>query len=178
MLRPQSIRPRMARVSRTPLALEGERQTYIGRWASRLWIVEATAQQDAGTSAVEVALILPIFLLLLLCAIDFGQAIVRYNAASEAARDGARVGMVQVTPNPTVTLPPQITSPQATAIASAAMSKAPTIGVATVVPSTGGDSYSGYYVRVDVTTSYQPVVGQYLGINGPIPITASSQINR
>jgi len=49
---------------------------------------------DAGQSLVETALILPVLLLLLMGVWDFGRAIYAYISISNAARDGARVAIV------------------------------------------------------------------------------------
>ena len=48
----------------------------------------------AGQSLVEFALVLPIFLLLVFGVIDGGRLIYTYNSLSNAARDGARVAIV------------------------------------------------------------------------------------
>ncbi len=50
-----------------------------------------------GQSLVEFALILPIFILLLVGLFDFGRAIYGYNTISNAAREAARVAIVNQT---------------------------------------------------------------------------------
>ncbi len=47
-----------------------------------------------GQTLVEFALILPIFLFLLVVIFDFGRAIYYYNAIHNAAREGARYGVI------------------------------------------------------------------------------------
>ncbi len=49
--------------------------------------------REAGQSAVEFALVLPILLLLLIGVFDFGRAFYYYNAVANAAREGARAGV-------------------------------------------------------------------------------------
>lgn len=49
---------------------------------------------SAGQAVLELALILPILLVLFLGIIDFGRGIYLYNTVSNAAREGARVGIV------------------------------------------------------------------------------------
>jgi hypothetical protein len=44
---------------------------------------------------VEMAVVLPIFFLLVLGLVDLGRAVFVYNSLAEAARDGARYGSVQ-----------------------------------------------------------------------------------
>jgi Flp pilus assembly protein TadG len=47
-----------------------------------------------GTSVVEMALVLPLLLLLVFAIGDFGIAYTRWNSLTNAAREGARVGVV------------------------------------------------------------------------------------
>jgi Flp pilus assembly protein TadG len=47
-----------------------------------------------GQSLVETALVLPILLIILLGIFDFGRAVFAYNAISNAAREAARVAIV------------------------------------------------------------------------------------
>ncbi len=51
-------------------------------------------RKQRGQTLAEFALILPILLLILMGMFDFGRAIVAYNTLSEAARNGARVSIV------------------------------------------------------------------------------------
>lgn len=52
---------------------------------------------DAGQDLVEYALVLPIFLLLVLSVIEFGVLFYQYNIVANAAREGARAGIVMET---------------------------------------------------------------------------------
>lgn len=60
-------------------------------------VVDRGPRRDKGQSLVEVALALPVFLLLLMALFDFGRVIYAYNTVSEAARNGARVAIVNQT---------------------------------------------------------------------------------
>jgi Flp pilus assembly protein TadG len=51
-------------------------------------------RRRSGQSLVELALALPIILLLFMAIFDFGRAIFAFNTVSNAARDGARVAIV------------------------------------------------------------------------------------
>lgn len=51
-------------------------------------------QDERGTSIVEMALVLPLFMLLVLGVMDFGRAIYVRNILANAARDGARFAIV------------------------------------------------------------------------------------
>jgi TadE-like protein len=52
-----------------------------------------------GQSLVEVALVLPILLLILLGVFDFGRAVFAFNTVSNAAREAARVAIVDQAPS-------------------------------------------------------------------------------
>ncbi len=51
-----------------------------------------------GQSLVEVALVLPILLIILLGIFDFGRAVFAYNAVSNSAREAVRVAIVNQSP--------------------------------------------------------------------------------
>ena len=55
---------------------------------------ERTKQARNGQGLVEFALILPVLVLIFMGIVDFGRAIYAYNAVSNAAREGARTGIV------------------------------------------------------------------------------------
>jgi Flp pilus assembly protein TadG len=52
------------------------------------------ARQGRGQSLAEFALVLPIFLLLFMAIVDFGTAVFTYNSLTNAAREGARLAIV------------------------------------------------------------------------------------
>lgn len=54
-------------------------------------------KNEKGQSLVEFALILPLLLLLIMGIIQFGLVFLGYISVSNAAREGARVGIVQTT---------------------------------------------------------------------------------
>ena len=130
---------------------------------------------ERGASALEFALILPVFTLLILGTVDFGQAIVLYTMAGQAAREGAHAGKFQVTADPNGGMP-TISSAQATAIATAARSQTAGLGDQLAVSATAGtDPANGPYVQVVVSGSYQPAAGRLFGISN-IPIRGSSKL--
>src|SRR6186713_1001142 len=81
----QSSGARLHRMSLLRRQALAPRLGALRRWAER------------GTSTLELALVAPIFLALILGALDLGQAVVLYNMTSEAAREGARTAIVQAT---------------------------------------------------------------------------------
>lgn len=56
--------------------------------------MDSRAMQRRGQSLVEFALILPVLILIFMGIVDFGRAIYAYNSVSNAAREGARTGIV------------------------------------------------------------------------------------
>lgn len=59
-----------------------------------------------GQSLVELALILPVLMLVLVGILDFGRAFYAYNAISNAAREGARYGTIHPTNTDSDGFPP------------------------------------------------------------------------
>lgn len=53
-------------------------------------------RNERGAAMVEMALVLPIVILLFLGMIDFGRALFLYNNLTNAAREGARYGATQI----------------------------------------------------------------------------------
>ena len=75
-------------------------------------------QSSRAQTLVEFALIAPFLVLLLLALFDFGRAIYAYNAISNAAREGARVAIVDQGPaSGGISLAAQEAANQATALA-------------------------------------------------------------
>lgn len=54
-----------------------------------------------GQTLVEFALLLPLFLLIVVVIFDLGRAVYYYSAISNAAREGARFGIINPPSNPT-----------------------------------------------------------------------------
>lgn len=71
---------------------------------------------DRGQSLVEFALLVPILILLIFGLFDFGRAIYAYNAVSNAAREGARIAIVDQGPTSGVSLAAQEAANQATSL--------------------------------------------------------------
>jgi Flp pilus assembly protein TadG len=67
-------------------------QKVVSPWkAIRGW-----RDSDAGQSLVEFSLVLPIFLVLLFALVDFGRGFYTWLLVTNAAREGARAGAVQL----------------------------------------------------------------------------------
>jgi Flp pilus assembly protein TadG len=71
--------------------------------------IDRTARsREAGTSVVEMAIVLPLLLLLVFAIGDFGIAYTRWVSLTNAAREGARVGVVFRNPCDAATVESQI----------------------------------------------------------------------
>jgi Flp pilus assembly protein TadG len=77
---------------------------------------ERAVSRERGQSLVEFALIAPLLVLLLLAIFDFGRAIYAYNTISNAAREGARIAIVDQGPASGVSLAAKEAANQATAL--------------------------------------------------------------
>jgi Flp pilus assembly protein TadG len=131
---------------------------------------------ERGTSTVELALIIPTFLLLLVGVFDLAWMTILSNMTSEAAREGARAGIVLLSPD-TGGCPTAVSSAQSTAISTAARRHTLSFGgsVYSVVPTAGGSVADGCYLQVRVTTTYAPVTGSLLPI-GSTQLGATSRL--
>lgn len=69
-----------------------------------------------GQSLAEFALVLPVLLLLFMGILDFGRAVFAYNTLSNAAREGARVAIVDQTVTGGVSAGAQKAADQATGL--------------------------------------------------------------
>lgn len=126
---------------------------------------------ERGTSTLELALIVPSFLLLLVGAIDLSWLVILSNMTSEAAREGARIAKVSVAPTPG-----PVSNAAATPIAAAARNHVVAYGSGgyDVTSTVGGSAQDGYYVQVVVSTTYQPVSGSFL----PVPARSVNATSR
>ena len=101
---------------------------------------------DHGAAAVELALILPVLILLLGGIIDFGLAFNAQISATHAAREGARAAVVE--------------APDPVSVANAAFSAPAATGSASLAAGCGG---GGEQARVVVSVAYDPFFLAFLG---------------
>lgn len=136
-------------------------------------------QRSRGQSLVEFALILPVLIVTLLGMLDFGRAIYAYNAVSEAARNGARVAIVNQTPSD---------------ICLVAAGRAVALGLPTACAPNGNPGTQGVWVTtsgvagctpvpdinclesVKVTYQFRPITPVIGAILGPINISSTSTV--
>jgi Flp pilus assembly protein TadG len=133
---------------------------------------------EEGSSVVELAIILPLFLLVAFAAIDFGRAYYLANEVAGAAHAAAVYGSQNIT--------------DTTGMTNAAKDDAPDVSGLTVTPSWGCQCSDGtsrsvscavapsgcsasvvYYATVSVTAAYMPML-PWTGINSSYTISGSS----
>ena len=131
---------------------------------------------ERGTSTVELALIIPTFLLLIVGAFDLSWMVILSNMTSEAAREGARAGIVLLSPGASG-CPTAVGSSESSAITTAARRQTVSFGGSTysVTPTAGGTVTDGCYLQVRVTTMYTPVTSSLLPV-GATTVGATSRL--
>jgi Flp pilus assembly protein TadG len=132
--------------------------------------------RQRGQSLVEFALVLPVLLIILMGLFDFGRAILAYNTVAEAARNGARVAIVNQIPADICS----VAANRAIAISlpTTCAANATAVGVY-VTASTGGSSCTVVNACTQtVKATYQftaltPIISRIIG---PITMSSSSTV--
>lgn len=125
-----------------------------------------------GQALVEFALVLPVLLLLMLALFDFGRAIYAFNTVSNAAREGARLAIVDQSQVGGVYVAAQEAADQATALGLDASDPSQ---IQVAFPDTFGTCI-GCRARVTVTyqfTAITPIIGSLIG---QIPLASTTEI--
>ena len=133
-------------------------------------------RNERGAELIEMALALPLLLLVVLGIVDFGFLFQRYLVLTNAAMEGARVAVL---PGYTIT----DAQSRASAYALTGGVPSPVNAVATPVSlaGAGGGSWPG--MRITVTHVYQyqyigPIAGLFGGSFSSITLTAQSTVRR
>lgn len=122
-------------------------------------------QKRKAQSLVEFAILLPIFVLVVLGIFDLGRIVYTFSALHNAAREGARYGVVNHCDE--------------AGIEATAKKYAVGLGDTVVVTSSIIYDESNAPSRISVITEYQfrtvtPLVGVFLGEDGSFPLTSQS----
>jgi len=128
-----------------------------------------------GQALVEFALAVPIFLLILFGLVDVGRLVYINNAASEAARDGARWGTVAGRSADSTTWD-QI---ETTTIGRTTAIPQPTATVSCIshgTPRTDGHCYVGDILVVRLTAPVSLVTPGISQLIGPVTVTATARV--
>jgi Flp pilus assembly protein TadG len=110
--------------------------------------------RDAGVSAVEFGLVLPVFLIVLLGIIDYGWVFYVKLNITNAAREGARVGVTQDTGGAA-----KSEAELAARNYLVAANMDATVGTAAINSSDPEASTPSGTVQVDITYNFSPLVG-------------------
>jgi Flp pilus assembly protein TadG len=149
----------------------------IGGVASRLprrWRPRRAGRTGSpGQALMEMALVLPVLVLLVMGLVDFGRAIYAYNTVAEAARNGSRVAMVNQNSSDICS----VAAGRAVALGlpTSCQPSTATVGVFVSPTAAPGCGSSGCY-RVTVTyrfTPLTPIIGSFLG---PITLQSTSTV--
>jgi len=132
-----------------------------------------TKSAEKGQSLVEFALVLPVLIVLLMGLFDFGRAILAYNTVSEAARNGARVAIVNQIPGDICS----VAASRAVAISLPATCAANATAVGIYVTSAGSPCEVNVCTQT-VKATYQftaltPIISRIIG---PITMSSSSTV--
>lgn len=131
-----------------------------------------------GQSLVEFALILPVLLLILLGLFDFGRAIYAYNSIANAAREAARVAIVDQTVSGGVPVAAAEAANQATALG-LDPSDANDVQVRYRLPDLSAacpDRWFGCIAEVRVQYQFQPITPVIGTLIGPITLSSTTQV--
>jgi TadE-like protein len=134
--------------------------------------------RSRGQALVELALVLPVLLLIMMGLFDFGRAVFAYNSLSNAAREGARVAIVDQTVTAGVPVAATEAANQATGLGLDASDPA-AVQVSYLLPDLSGACPSrdlGCVARVTVHydfTAITPIIGSVIG---PIDLSAETEL--
>ena len=121
---------------------------------------------ERGAVAAEFALLLPVFMILLFGTIEFGMIMYSRELITNASREGARAGIIQVSPKPTAGT---ITTIATTYLTGTGINLADvTIAV------TGAGGANPATLTVAATYQYRwliPYIPTVLGLPRPLPMT-------
>ena len=125
---------------------------------------------QAGTSTVEMAIVLPLLLLLVFAIGDFGIAYARWSSLTNAVREGARVGVVFRNPCDAAAVSTVITNTVTTFAASAGVD-----GASIVTTVTNPCAGTGTQLTVRATVPYDYIATAALaGLAPTINLTAQT----
>jgi Flp pilus assembly protein TadG len=124
---------------------------------------------ERGAVAAEFALLLPVFMILLFGTIEFGMIMYSRELITNASREGARAGIIQVSPKPTAGTITTIATTYLTGTG---------INLADVtVAVTGAGGANPATLTVAATYQYRwliPYIPTVLGLPRPLPLTGQT----
>ena len=124
---------------------------------------------ERGAVAAEFALLLPVLLTILFGTIEFGMIMYSRELITNASREGARAGIIQVSPKPT--------SGQITTIATTYLTGTGINPADVTITVTGAGGASPATLTVATTYRYPwliPYIPTLLGLPRPLPLTGQT----
>jgi Flp pilus assembly protein TadG len=136
--------------------------------------------RSRGQSLVEFALVLPLFLLLFFAIVDMGRAVFVYNSVTNAAREGARLAIVNQDTTSITNRAKQQVSIAETVNPSVTINfyVANTDGTPSATTCPSGSPYFGCVAVVSFETTFRPltpIIGNIVFKNG-VTLTAMSSL--
>jgi len=118
--------------------------------------------RERGGTAVEVAIILPVLVLIIFGIIEFGLLLYDQQVVTNASREGARAGIVQADPRPGLAAINSVVNSYTTGYLISLGTASPAVSLPT-----GPCTVSGNNLIVSVTYPYAFLVLGNLGFRGP-----------
>jgi Flp pilus assembly protein TadG len=120
-------------------------------------------QRQEGQALVEIALVLPLVLILFMAVLDFGQAVVAYNTVANGSRGGMRAAIVDQ---------------NTTVIRAAALRQMTALNgdAASVLYVPCADPKIGCPASVTVTYPWRPITPIIGGLIGPITLSSTTSM--
>ena len=140
--------------------------------------MNARDRRPRGQALVEFALVIPLVILLLMGIFDFGRAVFAYNSLSNAAREGARVAIVDQTIVGGVPMGATEAARQATGLGLVASDPAAVL-VSYLLPDLSGPCPArslGCIAEVTVHYKYTAITPIIGSVVGAIDLRASTQL--
>jgi Flp pilus assembly protein TadG len=132
---------------------------------------------SAGQALVEMALVLPVLILIVVAIFDFGRAVFAFNSISNAAREGARIGIVdQSTGSSGALVAAEEAAKQATGLG---LDPTDAAQIAVTFPNPGGNCVNpgvGCTIRVEVNYEFEAITPLIGGLVNPIDLVAVTEM--
>lgn len=135
-----------------------------------------TLASERGAELIEMVVVTPLLLLLLFGIVDFGFMFQRYVVLTNAAMEGARVGVL-----PTYTLANAQARAQAYATAGGVPAVVNAVATNVNLPGSGGGTWPGVQVRVTHNYTFQyigPIASLFSGSMASVNLTAASTMRK
>ena len=132
-------------------------------------------KQETGLATMELALILPVLVVLVMGIVDFGMLMTSRASMVSASREGARSGILLTVPPPSET---DITTVVQNALTNAGWDATKVAGTTVTVTGEGGPTGNDLTVQLDVDHTFFVISNLIPTIPDPYPLSASTTMKR